>query len=177
MVTLLLLAAALAASRVPSATLTPGLVETTDTAAVCQPGYAAAHRLVSDSRKRDVYAAYGIRPASRTLVSKRGLPYQQSDYEVDHRVSIELGGSNLPANLWIQSYRLPRFNAWWKDALENRLHWLVCTGRTLTLVDAQAALLGDWTVAYDAYITHGPPPPKKPPIPPIPPTGFHRVRP
>lgn len=158
MVTVLLLAAALAGARVvPDDTLTPGLVESTDAAAICVPGYASAHRDVPARRKLEVYAAYGVTPHARLVQAGTGRSYRQSDYEVDHRVSVELGGSNLAGNLWIQSYGLRRFNAHWKDALENRLHWLVCVGGTLSLADAQAALLGDWTQAYDTYITRGPP--------------------
>jgi hypothetical protein len=158
----LVLAVNLASLR-PDPELTPGLVAETDAAVVCQPRYAAAHRDVSDTTKRAIYAAYGVTPAGRWLTSSAGARYYQSDNEVDHRVSVELGGSNDPRNLWVQSYLRKTWNAWWKDALENRLHWLVCTGKTLPLADAQAALLGDWTVAYQRFILDAPPAPKRAP--------------
>jgi hypothetical protein len=44
----------------PDPTLTPGAVETTDATAVCQPGYAKAHRHVSTALREHVFAAYGM---------------------------------------------------------------------------------------------------------------------
>jgi hypothetical protein len=139
----------------PDARLTPGAIATTNTAAVCTPGYAGRARDVSLATKRAVYAAYGLMPAGRFRISAAGLRVWQSDFEVDHLVSLQLGGSNAPANLWPQSYRTKRWNATAKDALENRLHWLVCHDR-LQLAEAQRVIRANWMVAYDAFITHGP---------------------
>jgi hypothetical protein len=44
----------------PDAKLTPGAVLTTDTATVCQPGYAKSVRHTSGRLKAQVYRAYGI---------------------------------------------------------------------------------------------------------------------
>jgi hypothetical protein len=49
---------------------------------------AHCRRAVSTSKKNRVYAAYGI-PAS-----------ERSAYEIDHRISLALGGDNSTANLW-----------------------------------------------------------------------------
>jgi hypothetical protein len=57
-------------------------------------------------------------------------------YEVDHLVSLELGGSNALTNLWPEYYYDP-WGARTKDRLEGKLHDLVCAGR-LSLV-ARAA--------------------------------------
>ena len=49
-------------------------------------------------------------------------------HEVDHLVSLELGGSNAIGNLWPEPYA-GRWGARTKDVLENRLHELVCSGQ------------------------------------------------
>jgi hypothetical protein len=73
------------------------------------------------------------------------------DGELDHRLSIEDAGSPAdPANLWWQVYS-DRYGARLKDVLETRLHRRVCGG-TLSLGEAQAALLGNWLVAYEKYV-------------------------
>ena len=73
-------------------------------------------RNVPDSEKHQVEVEYGMVPRSygRTI-------------EIDHIVSLELGGSNDIANLYpepgsgLASYHV-------KDRLENELHDLVCAG-------------------------------------------------
>lgn len=150
---LLLAAAGAAPPLAPDPTLTPGAVATTSAREVCVPGYAAAHRAVTLKTKLEVYDAYRLTPSGRWLTkAATGARYWQSDFEVDHLVSLQLGGSNAKANLWVQSYRTRRYNAWKKDALENRLKALVCAG-TLPLVEAQRALATDWRAAYDRYLT------------------------
>ena len=61
-----------------------------------------------------------------------------STLEIDHIVSLELGGSNDIANLYPEEATLPAnapgFHV--KDKLENKLHDLVCGG-TMTLRSAQ----------------------------------------
>jgi hypothetical protein len=110
-------AAALAASiasalagDLPDPRLTPGAVLTTDAVAVCIPGYAHSVRNVSVATKRAVYAEYDI------------ASHQPGEYEVDHLISLELGGSNDIANLWPESYLTQPWNAHAKDRIDNRLH-------------------------------------------------------
>lgn len=126
------------APLVPNPDLTPGAVLTTDVQTICKHGYTATVRHVTLSERKAVFKAYGI-------------PYSQHhSYELDHNVSLELGGSNAIANLWPQSYRtMP--NARTKDRLENELHRLVCAGK-LGIRDAQQAIRGDWRYAYAEYI-------------------------
>ena len=71
--------------------------------------------------------------------------------EIDHLISLELGGSNEPDNLWPQQYDGKQWNAHVKDRLENTLHVLVCRG-TITLAEAQSAISGDWTAAFAKYV-------------------------
>lgn len=108
------------------ATCTPGAVFAGATAPqVCTPGYSTRVRSVSTPTKTAIYLAYGIR---------RHPPFA---YEIDHLVSLELGGSNSPRNLWPQpEHTGGSYSAATKDRLENRLHTEVCS-RTISLRTAQ----------------------------------------
>jgi hypothetical protein len=92
-------------------------------------------------------------PTSYTTKLKRqqiaawGLPGSTADYEEDHFISLELGGSPTdPRNLWPESYS-PKPGAREKDVVENHLHEQVCAG-TVTLEDAQVAIVTDWYKVY-----------------------------
>lgn len=120
----------------PNTRLTPGDAFPTATREdVCRPGYAHSVRHVSGSTKHRVYAAYGIGT------------HHSGEYEVDHLISLELGGSNDERNLWPQSYETRPWNARVKDRLENYLHAQVCGGR-MTLLHAQVAISTDWIGSY-----------------------------
>ena len=121
----------------PNRALTPGAVLTTNAARVCVRGYSARVRDVPQSEKDAVYARYGV----------IDVPYK---HEVDHLVSLEIGGSNAIANLWPEPYA-GRWGARTKDVLEDRLHELVCDGR-LGLRSAQRIEASDWVLAYRRYV-------------------------
>jgi hypothetical protein len=55
------------------------------------------------------------------------------------------------SHLWPQSFDTQPWNARTKDALENRLHALVCAGR-LPLGQAQREIAADWIAAYVRYV-------------------------
>lgn len=102
---------------------------------ICTPGYASSVRNVPQSVKNKVYAAYGI---------KKHLPGQ---YEVDHLVSLQLGGSNDISNLWPEiATPKPGFHE--KDKVENYLHDQVCDG-AMTLKEAQIAIATNWLTVYN----------------------------
>jgi hypothetical protein len=67
--------------------------------------------------------------------------------EIDHLVSLELGGADTMANLWPQcsmgyeGWQGPGFRD--KDRFENYLHRQVCSGR-LPLAEAQFQIASDW---------------------------------
>jgi 5-methylcytosine-specific restriction endonuclease McrA len=136
------------AADLPNHRLTPGAARTVRAATVCIPGYASRVRDVPDSEKEHAYARYGV----------THVPYQ---HEVDHLVSLELGGSNAITNLWPEPYA-GRWGARTKDTLENDLHSLVCSG-VLTLRHAQHVEATDWVAAYERYV--GQPPTSAPPSP------------
>jgi hypothetical protein len=123
----------------PDSAMTPGAALDVTAVDVCTPGFASRIRHVTAQTKRKVYAAYGI------------TAHGPGDYEVDHLISLELGGSNARTNLWPQSYHTQPWNARVKDALENRLHRMVCA-HTIPLETAQQAIAIDWIAAYETYM-------------------------
>jgi hypothetical protein len=125
----------------PNPQLTPGATLAVTTTDVCVPGYTAKVRHVPARVKREVFAEYQVKPVPK-------------GYEVDHLISLELGGSNSIRNLWPQSYT-GTYNARQKDVLENRLHKLACAG-TMTLPEAQHAIATDWIGAYQKYVVARP---------------------
>jgi hypothetical protein len=92
-------------------------------------------RNVPQSEKYAVEREYGMpaRLYGRTL-------------EIDHIVSLELGGSNDIANLFPEP-GAGTANYHVKDKLENKLHGLICAG-TMTLHAAQSGIAGNWKALY-----------------------------
>lgn len=123
----------------PDISLTPGAVFPVTAADVCQPGYAKSARHVDGKTKALVYREYGIEH------------HQPGAYEIDHLISLGLGGSNDIRNLWPESLDTQPWNARAKDRLEERLHKLVCDGG-LSLDEAQTAIAKDWIGAYQKYV-------------------------
>ena len=120
----------IANQAVPDPVCTPGAILTTDASIVCRPGYSSSVRNVSVATKKKVFAEYGI-------------PYaDHSDYEVDHLISLELGGSNDISNLWPEAHNIEN-GSFVKDGLETHLHLEVCKGN-ISLVRAQAEISGNW---------------------------------
>ena len=124
---------------VPDSLKTPGATLDVTAADICVAGYSRKVRHVPVGVKRAVYQSYGI-PTPR--------PHR---YEIDHLISLELGGSNSVRNLWPESYETSPWNARVKDALENELHRRVCAG-TLDLATAQRKIARNWIAAYQEYV-------------------------
>ena len=122
---------------VPRRSLTPGAAFAVGKARICVSGYSASVRNVPQAEATAVYDRYGV----------AHVPYA---HEVDHLVSLEIGGSNAIANLWPEPYA-GRWGARTKDVLENRLHELVCSGR-LALRKAQRIEARNWVAAYRRYV-------------------------
>jgi hypothetical protein len=103
------------------------------TSVLCAAGFHTSMiRNVPESEKHAVEVAYGLAPR----------PYG-STLEIDHVVSLELGGSNDIANLYPE--RAPGFHA--KDKLENRLHDMVCSGQ-IPLAAARQQIAANWQALY-----------------------------
>ena len=84
------------------------------------------------------------------------------DYEEDHLVPLELGGSPTSVrNLWPEPHRVVGgWGSYAKDRLENRLNHLVCRGQ-LTLASARRQIAANWIAAYRRFL--GPVPDNRPP--------------
>ncbi len=102
------------------------------------PGHATYHT------RATVCAAYGIEKCKSYCSGPGGC-------EVDHLISLELGGANTSDNLWPQPYN-GEWNAIDKDRLEKRMQSLICTKKTLDLKDAQREIATDWVAAYKKYV-------------------------
>jgi hypothetical protein len=119
----------------PDSACTPGAIfESATVSQICQSGYASSVRNVTTSTKNMVYAEYGI------------ASHFPGQYEVDHLVSLELGGSNDIANLWPElASPTPGFHE--KDKAENYLHDQVCAGK-INLKDAQVEIATNWLTIW-----------------------------
>lgn len=126
------------APLLPDPRLTPGATLPVTQGDICVPGYTKKVRNVPLDVKRQVYAEYGI------------AHHRAGEYEVDHLISLELGGSNSIKNLWPQSYQTQPWNAHVKDDLENELHDEICRGR-IGMATVQREIATDWIKAYKKH--------------------------
>lgn len=118
----------------PDHQVTPGAIRTTDSKDVCSGVSTKNYRHTTEAEKKLVYQQYGA-------VKKPGVCC-----EVDHLISLELGGADTVKNLWPEPY-LPKPGAHEKDLVENYLHKQVCTGK-ITLQQAQERISTDWYAVY-----------------------------
>jgi 5-methylcytosine-specific restriction endonuclease McrA len=127
----------------PDPACSPGAVDPRVTQAnivttICARGYSTSVRpaeTVTEQIKREQMAAYGVRGQ------------RLGDSELDHLISLELGGASQEvANLWPEPWN-GEANAHMKDPVENYLHDQVCRG-ALPLAEAQRAIATDWLAVY-----------------------------
>jgi hypothetical protein len=124
-----------AQNALPDPACTPGAIFPEATKdKICVPGYSSEVRNVPQSEKNQAYEEYGIQT------------HTTGQYEVDHLISLELGGSNDIANLWPEAAE-PRPGFHEKDKVENYLHKQVCDG-SMSLQDAQYQIAHDWMAVY-----------------------------
>jgi hypothetical protein len=121
----------------PNPRLTPGVTLLVSRPALCAQSN-PNNKVVPDALQRKVFAEYGI----------AGAPARA--YEVDYLVTPALGGADDIHNLWPHSHSATIWNAQVKDALEDRLHEMVCAG-SLELREAQQEIAADWIAAYRKY--------------------------
>lgn len=132
----------------PDPKLTPGATLNVPIRQLCEPGYVTKEKVrsVSESEKRAVFSEYHI-------TNKPGV------YEIDHLISLELGGSNDIKNLWPQSYKTQPWNAHTKDKLED---WMAASVRhnlnnygdaraEQLLKQYQRDIAKDWIAAFKSY--------------------------
>jgi len=135
-------ASSAAAGDLPNAKLTPGEANPVLTQEkICAKEFRTGpFRNVPASRKAKVYAIYGMKNHKGACAGKEGC-------EIDHEISLEIGGSNSIKNLWPEPYTGTKWNAHVKDVLENRLHKIVCAGK-MTLKEAQICISKNWIQCY-----------------------------
>jgi hypothetical protein len=125
-------------AAIPEAKLTPGATRPATREDVCSSHPEQSALLIPASVRQKVFESYG-------------LPNARPDaYEVDYLITPELGGSDDIRNLWPEPYSSTVWNARVKDALEDRLHEMVCDG-TLDLQTAQHDIASNWITAYKKY--------------------------
>jgi hypothetical protein len=122
----------------PNRELTPGKTRAVTWDQVCSDGYRDMNRAVPPAVERQVFKEYGI-PGTRG-----------KDYEVDYLITPELGGTDDLQNLWPEPYSSTEWGAHVKDALEDRLHQMVCE-KKIDLGTAQREMARDWISAYKKY--------------------------
>jgi hypothetical protein len=122
------------------AEIQPGVASGDDKATVCEPGYAKRHLHTSGSLKAAVHCEYGLTSAKIWHC------------EIDHRIPLEVGGADVKANLWPQSYDTEPWNAAMKDRLENYIREQVRNAHTMTLEQGRRVFKGDWIEAYKKYL-------------------------
>jgi hypothetical protein len=127
----------------------PRITQSNIFSTICVPGWSKSHRP----------------PVSVTNALKHEQLPPGADprqYEEDHLIPLELGGASAnPKNLWPEpNDAADSWGSGKKDALENRLHSLVCDGQ-IPLVDAQRAIRTDWQAAYGRYVGTAEPAPAR----------------
>ncbi len=127
-------------SYLPDSNCTPGVINPNVTqenigSTICRSGYTATIRpsvSYTDKLKVEQIKQYGY-----TDTNTR-------DYEEDHLISLELGGSPTdPKNLWPEPHGSPNE----KDSVENYLRKQVCSHQ-LTLSQAQKEISQNWYTVY-----------------------------
>jgi hypothetical protein len=129
----------------PDPDCTPGAVNPTLTLDVLKTkGFTTKcvrNQATSAAEKRKTYAWYKIKPPTNNKGATMTC-------ELDHVISLQLGGADVLENLWPQcgpkGVKLPRRYFKQKDVVENYLAREIKAGR-ITLSDAQKGIATDWT--------------------------------
>lgn len=117
----------------PNPDLTQGDILTTDKNIVCVSGYSSTVRDVPLSLRKKVFENYGVE-----------YPAPKGTTELDHFISLSLGGSNSESNLWVEP--APEYK--WKDKVEYYLWRKVCKDNAMTIEEAQRLIRTDWYAIY-----------------------------
>jgi hypothetical protein len=151
-------ALAAGAPDLPNSARTPGVSDPAVTQAniaenICVPGYTKTLRpntRVTNAIKKKQLAAWGY------------TDRKMADYEEDHLISLQLGGSaDDEGNLWPEHYS-GKWGARVKDTLEGELNRRICSDASdpdhITLKEGQDAISKDWKAAYAKYVCGRTPP-------------------
>lgn len=125
----------------PDSKCTPGVLNDNVTQdnikdTICQPGF------TKTIRPPTKYTT----PLEIELMKSYGFDGNRKDFELDHLISLQLGGHpKAVKNLWPEPYlkSMTNFTAHVKDTFENYLKRQVCAG-AMTLSEAQNQIATDW---------------------------------
>lgn len=123
----------------PNPRLTPGAVKQVAYTEICPAQDDDKDPAVPAEIQQAVFKEYGVRQSAH-----------KQKFQLDYLINPQLGGTGEMRNLWPQPYGSTVWNADAKDALEDRLHAMVCQ-REIDLPDAQRELATDWIGAYKKY--------------------------
>lgn len=137
----LILALVVLFSLTANAAVPLSAIRTQDVNSICNTKTGTI-RNVSEATKKQVYKNAGIAYGDKHYCNAKPFAY-----EIDHRISLELGATNNISNLQLQAYctkdELSKdfpanvlYDARAKDKEENRLHKEICLGH-ITPKDAQ----------------------------------------
>lgn len=122
----------------PNHALTPGSANPVALSELCGLSDDVLDPRLPPEKERAVFRAYGMDARAARA------------YQVDYLINPQLGGNDRMENLWPEPYHATVWNARAKDALETRLHSMVCSGQ-VDLRAAQQDLSTDWIAAYKKY--------------------------
>jgi hypothetical protein len=123
---------------VPDPRLTPGATRLVSRDDICSDSTPNREHFIPSSLAKRVFEEYGVADPR---------PFA---YEVDYLITPELGGADDIRNVWPEAYSGSEWNAHIKDALEERLHQMVCAGE-MELAAAQQDIAHDWVAAYKKH--------------------------
>lgn len=136
-------------SGLPNTQLTPGAINPNVTqsnirSTICVSGWTATVRppvtYTNKLKYSQLHSGYNL---NGDLTMK--------DYEEDHIVPLEVGGSpSSTLNLFPEPRNI-KLSSYLKDQLENRMRQLVCAGQ-ISLKDGQKVFLTNWEKGYAKYV-------------------------
>lgn len=126
------------AASLPNAKLTPGATREVSREQLCALPADDDWPAVPAELALRVFREYGIAQP------------QPKAYEMDYLITPALGGAERESNLWPQPYEGSVWTANVKDALEDHLRNLVCSGK-LDLAVAQQEMASNWIHAYQKH--------------------------
>jgi hypothetical protein len=128
------------AGLVPNRSLTPGDTRPVAVRDVCLTAHEEVVKDVPVALRQQVFQEYGI------------ANEDADKYEVDYLITPGLGGLEDIRNLWPEPNESSAWNSHVKDALEERLYQMVCSGK-LDLPTAQREIAANWLAAYRKYFS------------------------
>jgi hypothetical protein len=129
----------------PDRSLTPGAANAVALSDLCALSDDDLDPKLPADKERAVFHAYGVDERAAHM------------YQVDYLINPQLGGNDSLQNLWPEPNNAAIWNAEAKDALETRLHGMVCSGQ-VDLKSAQRDMAADWIGAYKKYMHLNRPP-------------------